>query len=358
MYRRFALFVLLFMFAAIVADIAEAVPRWRRRGRSRNTTTYYSSGWLQVPTKRDNDSATYRSLNAYCSYDRANVPELAFEDRIPMFLEVWDRELLDSDQALVAEVKLTDVSDSATTHTRYLPLTLVEVADAEYKLALLELNNDIEEEPLIEPATIYRIFINIHGAAPEYDSDTALGRLPGAYYVATSGESVVEQARHRIVMKTFREWYYVERGWNREATYPMDCHAYYRWATGSCTVGSNNGWANIGQLFGGGYYNGSHIPGLMQDGAIHGDYVRKPGHTFMLLAYDQQQGHVWTMEANFNHTIEIVKRSVGSGWQVGHLTGKDIRQELFDVSTENAGQNDTMARIDGEMEESAETAVQ
>jgi len=334
MYCRFALLVLLFIF---VADIADAIPR-RRRSR-----TYYSSGWLQVPAKRDNESKAYRELNAYCSYDRANVPELAYKNRIMVHLESLDKALLDCQHQLVAEIKLTDISDSSTVHTRYLPLSFSAVEDAAYQLATLELNNDIEEEPIIKPAKIYRLFINVHRAAPEYNSKSAIGSLPGAYYAATSGESVLDRARHRIVMKTFREWYYTERGWNRNAVYPMDCHAYYRWATGSCTVGASNGWANLGQLFGGGYHNGSQIPQLMQEGPIHGDYVRKPGHTFMLLAYDAQQGHVWTMEANFNHTIEIVKRSVGSGWTVGHLTDNDIRQELFQVSVEDARHDNMMA---------------
>ena len=52
----------------------------------------------------------------------------------------------------------------------------------------------------------------------------------------------------------------------------------------------------------------------------------------MLLAYDQQGGTVWTMEGNFNSTIEIVQRSVDSGWTVGHLAEEHVQQGLFQVS--------------------------
>lgn len=341
MYRRYGLLVLAIIFASLIVESASAIPRRRRSRR----TYYSSSGWLQVASKQDAASTNYRPLNTYCSYDRANAEEVAFTDRVRVFVEMWDDEVIQQRDRLVAEVKITDLNDVAKTYVRYVPVSVSDVADAEYKLGTFEINNDVEEEPLINPAKIYRIFINLHRAAAEYNNESAIGRLPGAYYVATSGDSVLDRARQHIVMKTFREWYYTERGWSRNAVYPMDCHAYYRWATGSCTVGASNGWANLGRLFGGGTHSGGHIPQLMGEGPIHGDYVRKPGHTFMLLTYDFQNGVVWTMEANFNSTIEILQRSVGSGWTVGHLAEDAIRQDVFQVNAEMPDEmDDLMAR--------------
>jgi len=100
----------------------------------------------------------------------------------------------------------------------------------------------------------------------------------------------------------------------------------------------------------------------MESDRIHGDYVRKPGHTFMLLSYDAEKRHVWTMEANFNHTIEICIRSVDSGWTVGHLATDHIREDLFAEvadSTESAGELEAVARAEATtLTSEEETATQ
>ena len=132
-------------------------------------------------------------------------------------------------------------------------------------------------------------------------------------------------------MRTFREWYCTQRGWSRCGEYSMDCHDYYRWATGSCTVGASYGRANLGRLFNGRYRNGGHIKELNEEANIHADYVRIPGHTFMLLAYDPERHEVLTMEGNFSRSIAVVVRSVGSGWQVGHLEQDNLRPDLFEL---------------------------
>jgi hypothetical protein len=201
-------------------------------------------------------------------------------------------------------------------------------------LATLEVNNDhVAEgaEPLVQPARVYRLFINLHRQSEQYGPETTWGRVMDPYYVATAGDDSMELARQQIVMRTFKEFYYRKRGWRSGERYPMDCYAYYMWATGFCTVGADNGRTRLHNLFGGRFpfHRGSHIAHLSRRGPIHADYVRKPGHSFMLLAYDPQQKHVWCMEGNFNSTIEVVIRSVDSGWTVGHLVDDHIREELF-----------------------------
>jgi len=320
----------------------------RRRRYYNYDYTYYTTGWKQIAVKEDAESSSYPMLQVYCDYDRAQAEDVAFTDRVRVFVNIWDKKIQESGERLVAEVKITDLTDAQTTYVRYLPVTISQVADAEYVQGSFELSNDIEEEPIIRPARIYRVFVNLHREAADYGQQTAWGRLPGPYYVATSGESALDHARQRIAMRTFREWYYTERGWNRNAEYPMDCHAYYCWATGSVTKDAMNGWTNPDALFGGDtpYVNGGQIASLMQHGPIHGDYVRIPGHTFMLLAYDPQTAYVWTMEGNYGATIKIVQRSADASWTVGHLQPEHIRQDLFpgDNIAEQASP-DMMARL-------------
>ena len=51
----------------------------------------------------------------------------------------------------------------------------------------------------------------------------------------------------------------------------------------------------------------------------------------MLLSYDPERGQVWTMEGNFNSTVEVVVRKVSPGWQVGHLRDRHIVPNLFGI---------------------------
>lgn len=347
--------LLLVSLAALMCDTAAAARRWRR-----SNNYNYSSGFTQVAAKTDDETVAYRKLEVYCDYEAAQKEEVAFVDKIRVSMNVWDQAILDSDEPLVAEVKIIDTSNSGTSHIRRVPVTLSEVADERYQLGTFELSNSADEEAVVNPATVYQLFITLHRESEEYGDASAWGRLPGPYFVVTSGNSDIERARHRIVMRTFREWHCTERGWNRNASYPMDCHAYYLWATGSCTVGARNGWTNLGAIFGT-YHSGGHIADLMESDRIHGDYVRKPGHTFMLLSYDAAMGRVWTMEANYNHTIEVCIRSVDSGWTVGHLEAEHIRPDLFqDVvdAAETGVGRDAMARAEILMTSDEEVVTQ
>jgi len=231
--------LLLVFLATLVCETASAFPRRRRS----NNYYSYSSGFTQVAAKSDNETSAYRRLEVYCDYEAAQGEDVAFADRIRVFMKVWDQEILDSDEPLVAEVKIANMSNSETSHILRVPVTLSEVADEEFQLGTFEVSNPLDDQVIIHPATVYQMFVTLHRESDQYGEATAWGKLPGPYYVVTSGESRLEKARHQIVMKTFREWYYKERGWNRNARYPMDCHAYYRWATGPVTVGSSNDWA-------------------------------------------------------------------------------------------------------------------
>ncbi len=322
-------FILLVVLTAILVDSASAWPPFRR-GRGR------SGGSKRVATKHDETSADHRSLRASYDYDRASAPEAALTDRIRVFLRMQDEKVLAAKGQIVAEVKIRDLSDHEKSYTRYYPVSFTGVTQKGTKIGVFDVANKNEESPIVESAKVYRLFVNLHRKSKEYGKESALGRVALPYYVATSGESRIERARQHIVMRTFKEFYYARRGWRSGERYPMDCYAFYMWATGSCTVGAQNGRTVLGRLFGGRtpYNNGSDVRELVKKSRIHGDYVRIPGHSFMLLAYDPKIQKVWTIEGNFSRTIEVVNRSVGSGWTVGHLADHHIRPELFDSDSE------------------------
>jgi len=323
--------ILLVVLASILIDSAHAWPRWRRsRGDG-----YSYGGTKQLAPKRDEASAKYRSAKVYYDYNKANAPDVAFADRIRVFLRLRDEKVLTTKEQIVAEVKITDLSDHEKSYVRYCPLSLADQSQGESKTGVFDLTNENEESPVVEPAKVYRLFVNLHRKSDKYGKESVLGRVPGLYYVATSGETRLDRARQHIVMRTFKEFYYTERGWRSEERYSIDCYAFYMWATGSCTVGAQNGRTNLGRLFGEQvpFTNGGKIQELSKESGIHGDYVRIPGHSFMLLTYDPKSQLVWTMEGNFNDTIEVVNRSVSSGWTVGHLAEQHIRPGLFEPAS-------------------------
>lgn len=317
-------FVLMIVLASIMVESANAWPPFRRGRR-------VGGGSRHVATRSDGASAEYRSLRAYYDYDRASTPEAAMTDRIQVFLRTEDSAVLGAKEQIVAEVKIRDLSDHEKSYVRYCPVSFTDVTQRGSKTGVFELSNKGEESPIVESAKVYRLFVNLHRKSKEYGKETALGRVSLPYYVATSGETRIDRARQHIVMRTFKEFYYARRGWRTGERYPMDCYAFYMWATGTSTVGAQNGRTILGRLFGGQtpYNRGSDIRELVKKSQIHGDYVRIPGHSFMLLAYDPKIQTVWTIEGNFSRTIQVVNRSLGSGWTVGHLADHHIRPELF-----------------------------
>jgi hypothetical protein len=247
-----------------------------------------------------------------------------------VFLLVRDEQLLKSPESIVAEVKMTDLSNSTKSNVRYCPVTF-HPSTNNYQLAVFDVANTPDEDPVVQAAKVYRLFVNLHRKADAYNQQSAIGKVNVPYYVATSDEDRIGRARQHIAMRTFKEFYYAENGWASRENYPMDCYAYYTWATGSCTVGAQNGRAVLARLFGGrrGYESGGAITSIAQQDAIHGDYAQIPGHHFMLLAYDSGTRSVWTMEGNFNSTIKIVIRSVDSSWTIGHLVEEHVNPQLF-----------------------------
>ena len=331
--------ILLVALFLVPQDSAAGWPfrRWRSRSYSSARGSYSNSGgYTRIAPKVDPDSASCRPLQVYYDYELASADDVAFADKIRVFLTLRDEALLEAGGPIVAEAKITDVSNSQQTIVRYVPVSLRAPSEGEGKIGVFDITNEEGAEPIIKPARVYRLFVNLHRASAEYREDSVLGRVPTPYYVATSGASRLDRARQRIAMRTFKQFYYTEKGWRSGERPPIDCHAYYCWATGCCTVGAQNGRALLGRLFGGRfpYRRGGQIPEIAAEGPIHADYVRQPGHTFMLLAYDPNLHQVWTMESNFNRTIEVAIRGVRSDWTVGHLEEEHIAPGLFEAGAE------------------------
>lgn len=349
--------VLLLVWVFALPEEAAGRPFWRRRAR---TTTSYSSratssGPVRVAPKADSDSSDYRPLKVYYCYDRAAEEEVAYSDRIRVFLRLRDAEVLEAIDPLVAEVKYTDLTDQEQTGVVYVPVSLITDPETDEKVGVFDVVSPKSAPVTIRPMHVYRLFVNLHRRAETFGKHSVLGRVPTPYYVATSGPSRLDRARRHIVMRAFKEFYYTEKGWPSDEQRPLDCHAYYCWATASCTVGAQRGRANLVRLWGAlvGSHRGGHIPQLAGEAPVAADYVRIPGHTFMLLAYDSKRNQVWTMESNFNRTIEVAIRPVGSGWTVGHLQEEHIRPELF-VTDESLPVPSTNIRLEDMPAEPAE----
>ena len=202
---------------------------------------------MRVAPKGDPDSAVYRPLRVYYSYEKAKDLAVAFPDRIRVFLRIREEQLVEAPKDLMAEVKLTDLSNSEKTHVKWCSVSLNAQSQQNETIGTFDVTNE-EGESLIKPEKVYRLFVNLHRKSKQYGQESVWGRVPGPYYVATSGDSLLQRARQQIAMRTFREWYCTERGWPRDGNYRMDCHAYYLWATGFCTVGARYGQANLGAL--------------------------------------------------------------------------------------------------------------
>ncbi len=330
--RRWFAWVLLLAVVLIQANVAEAI-RWRRR-----RYRYYGST-SQLAAQVDQKSVEHRRLDAHYDYDLAKSKDVAFNDRIRVFLNVKDESVLNAKEQIVAEVKIVNLTNSKNVQHYFVPIRIDKTSEKDYKPATFDLvNKRLLIGRLIKPASVYRLFVNLHRQSRTYGKDSLIGRVGLPYYVATSGRTKLARARQQIVMRTFRELYYAKMGWRTDEYYVMDCYAYYMWATGFCTVGAYNGRTNLGNLFNGTtpFNHGGQIAEISEKNPIHGDYVRKPGHSFMLLAYDSEQQTVWTMEGNYGATIEIAVRPVNSGWQVGHLLEQHIRGGVFDKNTKPA----------------------
>ncbi len=330
-----------FLCAMIFATLAIIISTHESYGRRRHYTYTYTNngGGTSSYVKRvaplvDPESANYPTLPIKYNYDLASSSDVAFEDKLRVFLRVDDKDVVSKTSGrIVAEVKLTDLNDYQTTHVRFVPVSIgPDVENEEFTTAVFDVTNK-NGESLIKPSTVYRLFVNLHRESDVYDRDSSIGRLALPYYVATGGETRLQQARQQIVMRTFKDFYYRKNGWRTGERYPMDCYAYYMWATGFCTTGAENGRTKLNKLFTSDipYHNGSRIPTISTQNPIHGDYVRKPGHSFMLLSYDPTKKHVWCMEGNFNSTVEVVVRSVSLSWQVGHLRDGHIRPDVFPI---------------------------
>ena len=114
-----------FLLLTCLLSVADDAHAWPSRLRFNSNRNYGGggSGSVRVAPKADPDSASYRPLRVYYGYERAKSLDVALADRIRVFLRVRDEQIVNSKEGLVAEVKLTDLSNSATTHVKWCPVS-------------------------------------------------------------------------------------------------------------------------------------------------------------------------------------------------------------------------------------------
>jgi len=185
----------------------------------------------------------------YYDYDKANGDDVAFADKFRVFLTLRDEEVLGTDGPIVAEAKITDVSDYQKADVKYFRCPSESASEGDGKLGVFDVNERRRS------GTDYQAGEGLSAVCQSTSQVQAIrkkspfwGECPTLIYVATSGESRLERARQHIAMRTFKQFYYTEKGWRSEERPPIDCHAYYCWATGSCTVGAQNGRTLLGRL--------------------------------------------------------------------------------------------------------------
>jgi hypothetical protein len=220
----------------------------------------------------------YQAAIAQPAADQATIVLNVDQSRIP--------------ETFAVQVYLEDLSQPSANRDLVLPLT---ATDGKAQITLEGLH----------PNRAYRAFVNVYRAA-HTDESEALGYVPFPYYFATTADDEESLKRFRVVMNAVHHYYRARRGTDRN----MDCWAFTRRYAGAEFTNWNRR-----------NHYGQDIPQLAQTGSILGDYVRIPDyHSLLLLAYDAENDKVWSVEGNFNSTIEIGVRSSYRSWWLTHQT--------------------------------------
>lgn len=186
----------------------------------------------------------------------------------------------------------------------------------------------------LDPETIYRL-----EKASLADASGGLVAPPNAvqishqFHVATVGDSALSKARRRMVLRAVAESYDWDHGnYDGSKGYANGswCDRFYTWAAQHDFKVANPYSAKSFFSRHGSLGNSGRVPGLAARGSVMGDFVRYEGssqgtHTFMILAYDQATRMVWTVEGNFNSSVERLTRRLGSGWWHGQLVDSQVR---------------------------------
>jgi|GEM_PF-1605831 len=241
----------------------------------------------QVASRVHSEQQGLTPLNLTYDFEKMRNAETAAQNLVVLNLNNFSA----TDQAS-ASVIVENLADKSKNFRKSFPLERLSETQAAIHLT------DIEQHK------VYRLWITLHKAGEEPTRANALGyvRMP-LYYVSWSPDAGHEK-RRLATTNALHHYYSAKMGWSGN----MDCWAFTQRYLGPHFPSWNRQT-----------HYGSHLPGLQASGSIIGDYVRIPDyHSLIVLAHDTATGMVWSVEGNFNSTIEVVTRYQFSNWWVTH----------------------------------------
>jgi hypothetical protein len=159
--------------------------------------------------------------------------------------------------------------------------------------------------PSLPPHRVYRIWVSL----TQMGNDAAIGYVRMPHYHISWSERPDHERRRQSVFGALQHYYLAKMG--RAGN--MDCWAFTRHYLAPIFPSWNRRT-----------HYGPSIPGLAAQTSIIGDYVRIPDyHSLIVLAHDAASGVIWSVEGNFNSTIEVVSRTQFSNWWLTHHHDSD-----------------------------------
>lgn len=170
----------------------------------------------------------------------------------------------------------------------------------------------------LEPDTVYRM------------NDVRVGdsSVKDPYFLVTVSEAPLSQGRRKAVLRALTEAYLWDHdAYDRSKGYANSggwCDAFYVWAAhGPFTVSENDygpDWFDAN-----GALSNTSVADVGKRESVIGDMIRYDAlfvgmHTFMVVTYDQDTGHVWSVEGNYNNRVMRDEHELNSVWRLGHLS--------------------------------------
>jgi hypothetical protein len=241
----------------------------------------------RTANRKHDSQKNLKSLNVRYDYDATT--EETLESSVNIFLNINEQTIGDE---IAAKVVLQNLTDSTLNKSEDIEIERLEGNKAKINITGLL------------PNGIYRAWINIHSADNELSDENVIGTVPYAFYFVTAGPSELEQKRRSVVMPALKHYYMARL---RQAG-NLDCWQFTKRYAATQFPSWNRKT-----------HSGRSIPALAVEGSIVGDYVRIPDyHSMLILGYDKKNNRVWTVEGNFNSTIEIVSRTDYGNWWITH----------------------------------------
>ena|GEM_PF-2893754 len=180
------------------------------------------------------------------------------------------------------------------------------------------------------PETVYKI-TDLQVAS---DAGQGSERVKDPYFLVTSGPTRLAKARRKILLKALAEAYdWDHRNYDRSKDYGNSggwCDRFYSWSASEMTSLKYPNYAPSYFQRNGGLASAADIKERGARESLAGDMVRYDAmflgnHTFMIIAFDQATGGLWTVEGNFNNRVMRSQRQVEGAFKLGHLTEAMLR---------------------------------